>query len=137
MVNQCEGHINFKKYVRCPGRSPGIHCKNRHLMENEVIVIRDALLNDFDLAGCDTRSALLQRLAIQINHLIQADFHRLLACLYRLDISELKLKQTLEENTDKDAGELIATLVVERQLQKLKTRQQFRQQNDIPEDEKW
>lgn len=106
-------------------------------MENEVIVIRDALLNDFDLSGCDTRSALLQRLALQINHLIQADFHRLLASLYRLDISELKLKQTLEENTDKDAGELIATLVVERQLQKLKTRQAFRQQNDIPEDEKW
>ena len=116
---------------------PGIYCKNRLLMENEVIVIRDALLNDFDLAGCDTRSALLQRLAMQINHLIQADFHRLLACLYRLDISELKLKQTLEENTDRDAGELIAALVVERQLEKLKTRQAYRQQNDIPEDEKW
>ena len=106
-------------------------------MENEIIVIRDALLNDFDLAGCETRTALLQRLAAQINHLIQADFHRLVACLYRLDISELKLKQTLEENTDKDAGELIAMLVVERQLQKLQTRQRYRQQNDIPEDEKW
>lgn len=106
-------------------------------MENEVIVIRDALLNDFDLAGCDTRPALLKRLAMQINHLIQADFHRLVACLYRLDISELKLKQTLEENTDKDAGELIATLVVERQLQKWKTRQQFKSSGNIPDDEKW
>lgn len=106
-------------------------------MENETIVIRDALLNDFDLVGCDTRPALLQRLALQINHLIQADFHRLVASLYRLDISESKLKQTLEENTDKDAGELIAMLVVERQLQKLKTRQQFKSTRDIPDDEKW
>lgn len=106
-------------------------------MDNEVIVIRDALLNDFDLSGCDTRSALLQRLAMQINHLIEADFHRLVVCLYRLDISELKLKQTLEENTGQDAGELIALLVVERQLQKLKTRQQFRFGGNISDDEKW
>lgn len=106
-------------------------------MENEVIVIQEALLNDFDLSGCETRQALLQRLSAQVNHLIQADFHRLVSILYRLDISELKLKQTLEENTDKDAGELIATLVIERQLEKLKTRQAFSSRHDIPDDEKW
>ena len=87
-------------------------------MENEVIVSREAL-------------------AAHINHLIQADFHRLVAWLYRLDISESKLKQTLDENTDKDAGELIAALVIERQLQKLKTRQDFKSREDIPDDEKW
>lgn len=87
-------------------------------MENEVIANREAL-------------------AAHINHLIQADFHGLVAWLYRLDVSELKLKQTLEENTDKDAGELIAALVIERQLQKEKTREQFKIQQDIPDDERW
>lgn len=106
-------------------------------MEKEVIVIQEALSADFDLTGCDNREALLKRLSAEINHLIQADFHRLIAFLYRLDISELKLKQTLEENTDKDAGELIAELVVERQLQKLATRKAFKPQQDIPDDEKW
>lgn len=106
-------------------------------MEKEVIVIQEALGKDFNLQGCENLPALLRRLAAEINHLIQADFHRLIACLYRLDISEPKLKQTLEENTDKDAGELIATLIVERQLQKIQTRQSFKPQQDIPEDEKW
>jgi hypothetical protein len=106
-------------------------------MEKDVIVIQEALSADFDLSGCESREALLKRLSAEINHLIQGDFHRLIAFLYRLDISEIKLKQTLEENTDKDAGELIANLVVERQLQKLHTRQSFKPQQDIPEDEKW
>jgi hypothetical protein len=116
---------------------PSICCKNRQLMEKEVIVIQDALGKDFNLEGCENLASLLKRLAAGINQLIQADFHRLIAFLYRQDISESKLKQTLEENTDKDAGELIATLVVERQLQKLQTRQSFKPQQDIPEDEKW
>ena len=106
-------------------------------MEKEVIVIQEALGKDFNLKGCDNMPALLKRLASGINHLIQADFHRLIAILYRLDISESKLKQTLEENTDKDAGELIATLVVERQAEKMCTRELFKPQQDIPEDEKW
>jgi hypothetical protein len=106
-------------------------------MEKEVIVIQEALGKDFNLEGCESRPALLKRLSSEINHLIQADFHRLVALLYRLDISELKLKQTLEESTDTDAGELIATLILERQLQKIQTRQSFKPQEDIPEDEKW
>lgn len=106
-------------------------------MENEVNVIQQALLNDFDLSGCDSRPAIQGKLAAHFNYLIQADFHRLIALLYRLDISELKLKQTLDENTERDAGELIATLVIERQLQKMATRQSFKPQQDIPEDEKW
>ena len=106
-------------------------------MEKEVIVIQEALAKDFNLHGCESMPALLRRLSAEINHLIQADFHRLIAILYRLDISESKLKHTLEENTDKDSGELIATLVVERQMQKMHTRQSFTPQRDIPEDEKW
>ena len=106
-------------------------------MEKEITEIQAALLNDFHLTGCHNRSELLKSLSGQINHLIQADFHRLISILYRLDISESKLKQTLEESTDSDAGELIATLVVERQLQKLRTRHSFKPQQDIPEDEKW
>jgi hypothetical protein len=134
MVNQCEGHtVVVDAWVA----HPGIYCKNRQLMDKEVIVIQEALGKDFNLEGCENRAALLKRLAMEIDHLIQADFHRLIAFLYRLDISERKLKQTLEENTDKDAGELIATLIVERQLQKMQTRQSFKPQQDIPEDEKW
>jgi hypothetical protein len=133
MVNQCEGQVVVETRVA----RPGIFCKNRQLMEKEVIVIQEALGKDFNLQGCENQPALLKRLSVEVNHLIQADFHRLIAILYRLDISELKLKRTLEENTDKDAGELIAMLIIERQLQKIHMRQSFKPQQDIPEDEKW
>ena len=103
----------------------------------DLMVIQQALVSDFDIAGCDSREAVVKKLAAQINHLIQADFHRLVAILYRLDISESKLKKTLEENTDREAGELMAELIIERQLQKLKMREIYRSDHDIPDEEKW
>jgi AraC-like DNA-binding protein len=77
-------------------------------------------------------------LASYINDLIQKDFNKLISILYRLDVSENKLRRLLEENTGSDAGRIIADLVIERQLQKIKSRRQFHQpDNDIDENEKW
>lgn len=104
---------------------------------DNILAVQQSLTNDFEIEACATGEALFRRLAARINHLIQADFHKLVAILYRLDVSEGKLRQTLQENTSRDAGELIASLVIERELQKHKTRQQFRTDRDIPEDEKW
>ena len=81
---------------------------------------------------------LINQLSIKINELIQTDFEQLVRLLYRIDVSEPKLKQLLKEYPDADAGKLIATMIVERQLQKQKSRQQFRQRDDmIPDEEKW
>jgi hypothetical protein len=58
--------------------------------------------------------------------------------LYRIDVSEPKLKQMLKENPGKDAGEMIALLIIERQLQKLKSREQFKKPgNKISDEDKW
>ena len=73
-----------------------------------------------------------------INHLIVHEFNQLLNLLYRLDVSEKKLQQWLLNDTTEDAGKIIATLIIERQLQKIKTRNQSGQNEDtIPEEEKW
>jgi hypothetical protein len=77
-------------------------------------------------------------LAARINELIQLDFQKLISILYRLDVSEKKLKTLLEESSTTDAGYIITELIIERQIQKIKSRQQFRQpDNDIDENEKW
>ncbi|UEG50942.1 hypothetical protein LK994_05575 [Ferruginibacter lapsinanis] len=80
----------------------------------------------------------LQRLlAMHVNHLIKTNFEKLVSILYRIDVSEHKLKQLLKENND-DAGKIIANAIIERELQKIKSRQQFsRRDNNINEDEKW
>lgn len=104
---------------------------------DDIIAIQQSLTHDFDVANCNSAEALEQELARRINFLIQADFHRLLAILYRLDISESKLRQTLDENQGRDAGELIAALIMEREWQKLHSRRKFSSSRDIPDDEKW
>ena len=70
------------------------------------------------------------QLSNYVNQLIQTDFQKLISCLYRIDLSEIKLKQLLRQRPDEDAGKLIAALIIERQLQKIKSRQQFSQQDD-------
>jgi len=77
-------------------------------------------------------------LAESINELIQNDFQKLISILYRLDINEEKLKHLLKENTQSDAGLIITDLIIERQIQKIKSRQQFsRRDNEIDENERW
>ena len=79
-----------------------------------------------------------RHLAAHINNLIETDFNKLVAILYRLDVSETKLKRLLEENTGRDAGIIIADLIIERQIQKIRSRRQFNQRDDnIDENEKW
>ncbi|MEO6730507.1 MAG: hypothetical protein ABIN01_04775 [Ferruginibacter sp.] len=78
------------------------------------------------------------QLSAYINQLIQTDFQKLITILYRVDVSEPKLKKLLKEHPAEDAGKIIAALIIERQWQKIQSRQQYSQQNDnFTEEEKW
>lgn len=78
------------------------------------------------------------QLSNYINQLIQTDFQKLISCLYRIDVSESKLKQLLQQRPEEDAGKIIAALIIERQLQKIISRQQFSQKDDdFTGEEKW
>jgi len=79
------------------------------------------------------RAVLIER----INHLLQHDFEKLVGILYRIDVSEKKLQQFLQQNTAHDTAPVIADLVIERQLQKIATRKRFHRDDPIDENEKW
>jgi CRISPR/Cas system-associated protein endoribonuclease Cas2 len=95
----------------------------------------------FDLAipSHTTREQLEIFLAEKINDLILNDFSSLVHILYRIDVSEQKIKNLLRENPDSNAGMILAALIIERQLQKLRSRQQSRaaDNNKIDENESW
>ena len=82
---------------------------------------------------------LFESLSAYINNLINSDFERLVSLLYRIDVNENKLKKLLRGNTEANAGRIIASLVIERQLQKLKSRQQSGgdRRNNVDEEESW
>ena len=94
----------------------------------EVHALQSDLNNSYglDLPETATIEMLERVLAERINTMITADFNRLISLLYRVDVSETKLKQLLRENAGTDAGLLIARLVLERQWQKIETRRKYR-----------
>jgi len=103
--------------------------KNEQVLEEvskelEVIVKDDSI----------TKQVLVEK----INDLINNDFQKLVLILYRMDVSEIKLKQLLNENAGTNAAIIIADLMIERQAEKIRSRQQFNKRDEnISDDEKW
>ena len=107
------------------------------MAQHEDIMLLQRSLIGFDLSTCQNQEELQQELAGAINDLILNDFSKLVRILYRLDINEQRLKKILQQNSSEDAGKLIAAMMIEREIQKLKTRTQTQRKTDIPDDEKW
>jgi hypothetical protein len=82
--------------------------------------------------------SLLSHLSNYINELILNNFELLIQLLYRIDVSESKLKKLLLENQNEDASKMIAALIIERQIQKIKsTKDQDNQKVDACTEERW
>ncbi len=78
------------------------------------------------------------QLSIQINQLIKNNFEALVALLYKIDVNEEKLKHFLIDNPNEDAGNVIASLIIERQQQKLNLKTKFKKNNTAGDnEEKW
>ncbi|MEI9807158.1 MAG: hypothetical protein WDO16_04310 [Bacteroidota bacterium] len=106
-------------------------------MENEAVI--QVIANEMGLVLSDkSHSDNIQQLTDKINALLATDFDRLISILYRMDVSEVKLKQLLKDNPAEDAARIIAALMIERQAEKIKSRRQFSKRDDnIDENEKW
>lgn len=101
------------------------------LDENSIRELSENL--SVDLSPVISHAELVKKLDDHINHLINHDFNRLVSILYRIDVNEKKLKDVLKENQIETAGNIIANLIIERQLQKISSRRENRK--DLPKDE--
>lgn len=93
----------------------------------ELALLRNELNSAYGLSlpETSTTEALEPILAERVNAMINTDFAGLVQLLYRIDVSEERLKKILRENMGTDAGLLIARLMIERQWQKIETRRKF------------
>src|SRR5215469_1366424 len=107
-------------------------------MEETTALIR-WIREEFSLerVPSDSLEECRKQLAAYLNYLIREDFSRLVHLLYRIDVSEARLRNLLASNPETDAGDLIAGLIVERQLQKMQSRNQFQRKGPISDEEKW
>lgn len=84
----------------------------------------------WDLAAAAPEGALEDVLAEKVNVMIQRDFGALVQLLYRIDVSEDRLRRILGADTGEDAGRIIARLIMERQWQKIESRRRYRRNDD-------
>src|SRR5215203_4877479 len=104
-------------------------------MENEQVL--EEVSNELEITVKD-HSVSKQVMIEKINDLINTDFQKLVLILYRMDVSEIKLKQLLNDNPGTNAALIITDLMIERQAEKIRSRQQFsKRDEDINDDEKW
>lgn len=89
--------------------------KDFNLDESELIIQEAELTHD----------ALLKKLTYIVSYLLEKDFSRLLQVLYRIDISEEKLKSALSSNEIAPAA-AISQMILEREMQKVETRKRYR-----------
>lgn len=107
-------------------------------MDNQHLILQINKELAMEIPEQITAEELQNRLAIYINDLIRHHFEKLVSLLYRIDVSEAKIKLLLQDQTDKNAADIIAALIIERQLQKIKSRRQFSQPDTRDTDaEKW
>lgn len=79
-----------------------------------------------------------EQLTQHINHLINTDFEKLVYYLYRIDVNETKMKQLLQQQQGENAAQLIARLIIDRQLQKIKSRAEHKPSATNDDDaERW
>ena len=70
--------------------------------------------------------ALKKRIVPVIREMLDRDFSGLLNILYRIDVSENKLKQILSFGKPEHIAIDITDLILQREMQKVKTRQQYK-----------
>ena len=72
-----------------------------------------------------------------ISHLISNNPDKLVSILSRVDVSEKMLKANLQ-NQDDNASSIMAQMIIERQIEKIKSREQFKTNDgNFTEEERW
>lgn len=100
---------------------------------SETTLLQETLAHNFDLEINDlvSREKIIAALTRRVDQLIAGNPDQLFSMLYRLDISEKKIKEAMA--TEDQVTKKIAVLIYERQLEKIVSRRHFK--SDTPEDD--
>ena len=99
--------------------------------------ISEEIMNLSDSLQPANNSGIREQIIALVNTLINEDFHSLIQLLYQIDVSENKIRSCLQNDTNKLSADIIADLIIERQLQKIKSRKAFSKNDTFSDEEKW
>lgn len=107
-------------------------------MENRALIQQINKEFVIELADEISLAQIHQQLSVYINNLILNNFEQLISLLYRVDISEKKLSALLKKPQHLQTGNIIATLIIERQIEKIQSRKLFsKKATPNTDEEKW
>ena len=101
------------------------------MTENKLALTTQLIIKDFslevndlpdDISKIDELKFALKKI---VSYLLDSDMSRLLLALYRIDVSEIKVKQVLAEAEPSEIAESITNLIIDRELQKVETRLKY------------
>ncbi len=100
--------------------------QENQMEQKETDLLKDVLASSFDLAISDlvSEAKIIEALTLRVEELIAGNPDQLFSMLYRLDISEKRIKAAMAQ--DQEVTKKIAVLIYERQLEKIISRNQFR-----------
>ena len=96
---------------------------SKHIDETKSLINRDF---DLDIPGEDqNEEAIIEILALRVADMIDGDIDLLLSYLYRLDVEESKIDFIFNQQSTIPAHIGLATLIWERQKERLATKKKF------------
>lgn len=104
------------------------------MSENKLALTTQLIIKDFSLENNDLPEGISKidelKIALKkiVSYLLDRDMSRLLLALYRIDVSEQKVKKVLAEAEPSKIADSITDLIIERELQKVETRLKYRNQ---------
>ncbi len=108
--------------------------------KDSIFVMMDvtaALQNLSTNLSVDEKSIIKKELSAYLNYLLINDFAALVQILYRVDVSEQRLKTVLKENKEADAGDLLTELIIQRQEEKSISRRGTPPADTLADEESW
>lgn len=100
---------------------------SKDITEVSTLITRDLGLIESELIALDSVDTFKNKLTNIIRYLLDKDFEKLLHAMYRIDINEEKLKTVLASESPEDVAPNLASLIIERELQKVETRRRYKE----------
>ena len=104
--------------------------------ENESLISELSNKLEIDLPEKKSLDELKLLLTGYISHLISNNPDKLVSILSRVDVSEKMLKANLL-NQEENASSIMAQMIIDRQMEKIRTRERYRSNDDISDEDKW
>lgn len=97
--------------------------------KDELTFIQSQLVEDIDIDVSEDISyeELYKAILYRVEHLLSVDAGLLFSYLYRLDIDEQQLKVALRGDKEQSGIELIAQMILQRQMKRIETKKKYRQ----------